>query len=103
MNCSTTCGLVSAANTDRRNCLVVNSSVWPLPARSPTHLVFSCLMNRQAIWTRKPLNYVFDALSALVRASGVATLFATHNMELAGRMDRAITLEDGLVTDSLAG
>ena len=42
-------------------------------------------------------NYVFDALSALVRASGVATLFATHNLELAGRMDRAITLEDGLV------
>ncbi len=44
-------------------------------------------------------NYVFDALSALVRASGVATLFATHNLELAGRMDRAITLEDGLVKD----
>ncbi|EEE43416.1 ABC transporter ATP-binding protein [Roseibium alexandrii] len=42
-------------------------------------------------------NYVFDALSALVRASGVATLFATHNLELAGRMDRAITLADGLV------
>ncbi|WP_428650564.1 ABC transporter ATP-binding protein [Roseibium sp.] len=44
-------------------------------------------------------NYVFDALSALVRASGVATLFATHNLELAGRMDRAITLKDGLVRD----
>jgi lipoprotein-releasing system ATP-binding protein len=42
-------------------------------------------------------NYVFDALSALVRASGVATLFATHNLELAGRMDRAITLAEGLV------
>ncbi len=42
-------------------------------------------------------NYVFEALSALVRASGVATLFATHNLELAGRMDRAITLSDGLV------
>ena len=44
-------------------------------------------------------NYVFDALSALVRASGVATLFATHNLELAGRMDRAITIEEGLVKD----
>ncbi len=44
-------------------------------------------------------NYVFEALSALVRASGVATLFATHNLELAGRMDRAITLEDGLVKE----
>ena len=43
--------------------------------------------------------YVFDALQALVRASGVATLFATHNLELAGRMDRAITLSEGLVRD----
>ncbi len=42
-------------------------------------------------------HYVFDALQALVRASGVATLFATHNMELAGRMDRAITLEEGRI------
>ncbi|WP_422376560.1 ABC transporter ATP-binding protein [Roseibium sp.] len=47
----------------------------------------------------KTAAYVFDALSALVRASGVATLFATHNMELAGRMDRAITLQDGQVKD----
>lgn len=42
-------------------------------------------------------HYVFDALNALVRASGVATLFATHNMDLAARMDRAITLEDGRI------
>ncbi|WP_068418570.1 ABC transporter ATP-binding protein [Labrenzia sp. OB1] len=41
--------------------------------------------------------YVFDALAALVRASGVATLFATHNLELAAQMDRSITLKDGLV------
>lgn len=43
--------------------------------------------------------YVFDALYALVRASGVAALFATHNMELAGRMDRVITLREGKVVD----
>ncbi|MCX2722542.1 ABC transporter ATP-binding protein [Roseibium salinum] len=46
----------------------------------------------------KTAHYVFDALSALVRASGLSTLFATHNLELAGRMDRSITLQDGLVT-----
>jgi len=45
----------------------------------------------------KTANYVFEALAALVRASGVATLFATHNLDLAGQMDRAITLQDGLV------
>ncbi|MEP5623546.1 MAG: ATP-binding cassette domain-containing protein, partial [Hyphomicrobiales bacterium] len=48
-------------------------------------------------------SYVFEALSALVRASGVATMFATHNLELAARMDRAITLEDGLVKDFQTG
>lgn len=42
-------------------------------------------------------HYVFEALQALVRASGVAALFATHNMELAGRMDRVITLRNGLI------
>ncbi|TYC58603.1 ABC transporter ATP-binding protein [Rhodobacterales bacterium] len=43
--------------------------------------------------------YVFDALAALVRASGVGTLFATHNLDLAGQMDRAITLRDGLIEE----
>ncbi len=43
--------------------------------------------------------YVFEALSALVRASGLAALFATHNMELAGRMDRVVTLRNGLITE----
>ncbi|KQT82851.1 ABC transporter ATP-binding protein [Aurantimonas sp. Leaf443] len=41
--------------------------------------------------------YVFEALAALVRQSGVAALIATHNHELAGRMDRAITLENGRI------
>jgi lipoprotein-releasing system ATP-binding protein len=42
-------------------------------------------------------SYVFDALSALVRQSGLAALIATHNHELAGRMDRRVTLADGKV------
>lgn len=40
-------------------------------------------------------DYVFEALSALVRASGVAALFATHNMELARKMNRCVTLRGG--------
>ncbi|WP_173645100.1 ABC transporter ATP-binding protein [Polycladidibacter stylochi] len=43
--------------------------------------------------------YVFDALKALVRASGVAALLATHNLELARMMDRRITLRDGKVVE----
>ncbi|MBB3929211.1 lipoprotein-releasing system ATP-binding protein [Kaistia hirudinis] len=44
-------------------------------------------------------HYVFDALSALVRASGLAALIVTHNMDLAARMDRRITLEAGRVVE----
>jgi lipoprotein-releasing system ATP-binding protein len=42
-------------------------------------------------------DHVFQTLTALVRASGLAALIATHNMELAARMDRRITIRDGLV------
>ncbi|WP_321341114.1 ABC transporter ATP-binding protein [Breoghania sp.] len=43
--------------------------------------------------------YVFEALSGLVRASGVAALFATHNLDLAAKMDRRITLSKGQVVE----
>lgn len=43
--------------------------------------------------------YVFDALEALVRQSGLAALIATHNHELAVRMDRRVTLSDGKIVD----
>ena len=55
--------------------------------------------SRRGTLTRRQPITCFDALAALVRASGVATLFATHNLELADRMDRAITLQDGHVKD----
>src|SRR3954471_11185281 len=42
-------------------------------------------------------SYVFEALEALVRQSGLAALIATHNHELASRMDRRITLADGKI------
>jgi lipoprotein-releasing system ATP-binding protein len=38
---------------------------------------------------------VFDALIATVRAEGLAALIATHNFELAARMDRALLLHQG--------
>lgn len=40
---------------------------------------------------------VFDALMELVRASGLSALIATHNLELAARMDRTVRLEKGLM------
>ena len=44
-------------------------------------------------------DHVFNALHQLVRASGLATIIATHNMELAARMDRRVTLREGQVVE----
>ena len=38
---------------------------------------------------------VFEALMELVRETGLAALIATHNPELAARMDRTVHLENG--------
>jgi lipoprotein-releasing system ATP-binding protein len=38
---------------------------------------------------------VFRQLLLLVRETGMAALIATHNQELAARMDRTVTLKDG--------
>ncbi|WP_028033479.1 ABC transporter ATP-binding protein [Chelativorans sp. J32] len=43
--------------------------------------------------------YVFEALEAIVRHSGLAALIATHNEELAARMDRRVTLSEGRVVE----
>jgi lipoprotein-releasing system ATP-binding protein len=44
-------------------------------------------------------DHVFQALMQLVRATRVAMLIATHNMELAGRMDRRVSLVNGAVVE----
>ncbi|WP_136683765.1 ABC transporter ATP-binding protein [Falsirhodobacter xinxiangensis] len=38
---------------------------------------------------------VFDALMTLVRETGLSALIATHNLELASRMDRVVRLDAG--------
>ena len=44
-------------------------------------------------------DHVFGTLAQLVRASGLAAVVATHNMDLAQRMDRRVTLQDGQVVE----
>jgi lipoprotein-releasing system ATP-binding protein len=44
-------------------------------------------------------DHVFQALMQLVRATGVAMLIATHNMELADRMDRRVSIRNGQVIE----
>ena len=43
--------------------------------------------------------HVFSALTQLVQASGLAVVVATHNMDIAGRMDRRVTIREGLVVE----
>ena len=47
----------------------------------------------------KTADVVFAALETLVRATGLAALVATHNHELATRMDRRVTLAEGRVVE----
>ncbi len=47
----------------------------------------------------KTADHVFAAFTQLVRASGLATIIATHNMDIAARMDRRVTIADGLVVE----
>jgi lipoprotein-releasing system ATP-binding protein len=47
----------------------------------------------------KTADHVFAALETLVHATGLAALVATHNLELAARMTRRVTLQDGLVEE----
>ena len=40
---------------------------------------------------------VFDGLMRLVRETGLSALIATHNLDLAARMDRQVRLADGML------
>ncbi|MGB7097508.1 MAG: ABC transporter ATP-binding protein [Xanthobacteraceae bacterium] len=42
---------------------------------------------------------VFGALDQLVRASGLAAILATHNLDIAAQMDRRVTIRDGVVVE----
>jgi lipoprotein-releasing system ATP-binding protein len=43
---------------------------------------------------------VFETLLGLVRNSGLAALIATHNPELAGKMDRILRMSDGVLSET---
>jgi len=41
--------------------------------------------------------HVFELLLSLARESGLVALIATHNLDLAARLDRVVTLKDGVI------
>ena len=43
--------------------------------------------------------HVFGTLTQLVRASGLAAIIATHNLDIAAQMDRRVTIREGLVVE----
>ena len=47
----------------------------------------------------KTAEHVFQTLMTLVHATGLAALVATHNLELASRMDRRVTLAEGVIVE----
>ncbi len=47
----------------------------------------------------KTSDHVFNALAQLIRQSGLTVMLATHNMEIASRMDRRVTIRDGQVVE----
>ena len=46
---------------------------------------------------QKTADVVFDEIISLVRQTGTGALVATHNSELAARMDRTILIQDGVL------
>jgi len=44
-------------------------------------------------------DHVFATLNQLVRASGLAAVIATHNLDIAAQMDRRVTIRNGLVVE----
>ena len=89
----------SARAIAQRNCPAANSSVSPSRARSPTARGCCWPTSRPAISTRRPPTTCSARLPRWSEASGLAALVATHNMDLAARMDRRVTIRDGQVSE----
>ena len=92
-------GSAIASSIVRRNCPAASSSASRSRARSPMRRGRCWRTSRPAISIRNTADHVFQALMQLVKATRVAMLIATHNMELAGRMDRRVSLVDGQVVE----
>ena len=54
-------------------------------------------INRLAIWTPKHRTACLKPLIGLVRDTGLGAVIATHNLDLAARMDRQLRLDAGVL------
>ncbi len=82
----------SASITAPRSFRAASSSVPPSAALSPTSRASSWPTSRPVTSIPRTSELVFHELIGLFRHEGVAALIATHNLELARRMDRVVML-----------
>ena len=89
-----------APPTALRHFLAASSSASPFAGRWPNRP--RLLLADEPTGNLDPAtsDRVFAALMALVRATGMAALIATHNLALAERMDRVVRLKGGRVLPS---
>ena len=85
----------SASTTGRRGCRAASSSASRSCGRWPTTRK-SCLADEPTgNLDHTTGEHVIEALIEIVRDTGLAALIATHNLDLARRLDRIVALEDG--------
>ncbi len=106
----------TAANADRRaNQLLEHLGIGPRASHRPSELsggeqqrvaIARAVANQpRLLLADEPTGnldpstseLVFGALTDLVRSTGLAALIATHNHELAARMDRTVTIDGGKI------
>ena len=82
--------------------------IWfRLPAAIGLKRVFDQMKEMEHILADEPTgnldpdtsDRVFAALLDLVRETGLSALIATHNLDLAARMDRKVRLDGGVLTE----
>ena len=95
--CSTAWGYRRARRTGPPSFRAASSSAWPFAGRWPTRRGCCWRTSPRAISTPETSDRVFDVLMSLVRETGMAALIATHNPELAARLDRVLRLEQGVL------
>ena len=92
------CSSRTAPTTGRGACRAASSSAWRSRGPSPTRRACCWPTSRPATSMSSTADAVFRQLLSLVRDTGMAALVATHNPDLAARMDRTVTLKDGVLT-----
>ena len=56
-------------------------------------------MNRQVTWIIKPQKVFFELIQTLNAEQNIAFLLVTHDMSLAQKLSRCLTMQDGILKE----